>query len=112
MDLVQLNEFLQERRDFLLRQLKNSSILEHEVFTALLRVTLHVAEELGYRPSLGDLPELDLQHLSGDLRRVHALLVRQWIDCVRLLKLSYLYLFSLAVRVNPLKPDSSAIVEN
>jgi len=112
MDLVRLNGFLQDRRDFLLRQLENSSILEHEVFTALLRATLHVAEELGYRPSLGDLPESDLKHLSGDLRRVYALLVRQWIDYVRLLKLSYPYLFSLAVRVNPLRPNSSAIVEN
>ena len=111
-NLVQVNEFLQEKRDFLLRLLENPNLLEYGAFTALLRATLHVAEELDYRPSLSGLPESDIKHLGGDLRRVYALLVRQWVDYVRLLQTTYPYLFSLAERANPLKADSSAVVES
>ena len=112
MDLVEAKDFLNSRRVFLLRLLENPNLFEHEAFTALLRAVLHVAEELGYRPSLEGLPEEDLKHLAGDLRRAYAVLVRQWLDYLGFLRKAYPYLFSLAVRTNPFDPEASPIVES
>ncbi len=56
-----------------------------------------------------DLPDTDYEHLSGDLKRVYQLLVREWLSYMEHLKGAYPYLFSLAVRTNPF--DSSASVE-
>ena len=56
-DLAAMRAFLGEKRDFLLRLLENPNLLEHEVFTALLRAVFHLTEELGYRESLDALPD-------------------------------------------------------
>ena len=91
-DLAEVKDFLAARRMFLLRLLENPNLLEHEAFTALLRAVLHVAEELGYRPSLEGLPEADLKHLAGDLRRAYVILVRQWLAYLRFIRRAYPYL--------------------
>ena len=112
-DLVNLSkakEFLGSRRLFLLRLLENPNLLEHESFTALLRAVLHVIEELEYRESLNELPEADVKHLAGDLRRAYALLVRQWLQYLWFIRRAYPYLFSLAIRTNPFDPKASAVL--
>ncbi len=111
-DLLAVKEFLGGRRTFLLRLLENPNLLEHEAFTALLRAVLHVAEELNYRESLEDLPESDIKHLAGDLRRAYAVLVRQWLEYMWFIKSAYPYLFSLAIRTNPFDRDASPIVQS
>jgi len=110
-DLDEIKGFLESKRLFLLRLLENPNLLEHEAFTALLRSVLHVSEELGYRPSLEGLPETDVQHLAGDLRRAYVILVRQWLEYLWFIRRAYPYLYSLAVRTNPFDPASSAVVE-
>lgn len=108
-DLVELRDFLTSKRDFLLRLLENPNLLEHESFTDSLWAVFHLAEELEHRTDIGALPASDLAHLSGDIKRALAALAVEWVEHLEHLKNSYPYLFSLAVRTNPL--DASARVE-
>jgi len=91
----------------LLRLLENPNLLEHEQFTELLWAAFHLADELSHRSSVRDLPETDCRHLSGDIKRTHALLVREWLSHMEHLKVDYPYLFSLAIRTNPFDPNAS-----
>ncbi len=110
-DLPGLKAFLAERADLLLRLLENPTMLEHETFTELLRAVFHLTEELEKRPDLVELPDSDLEHLSGDIHRVYGLLVIQWLDYMNYLKDNYPYLFSLAMRTNPFDETASVIIE-
>ncbi len=106
-DLQGLTNFIVEKRTFLLRLLENPNLLEHESFTELLWAVFHLAEELSHRTTIKDLPETDYIHLSGDIKRVYQLLVREWLSHMEHLKGNYPYLFSLAVRTNPFDPNAS-----
>jgi len=106
-DLASLRDFIVEKRQFLLRLLENPHLLEHEEFTELLWAVFHLAEELSHRSRVDDLPETDYRHLSGDIRRAYALLVREWLSHMEHLKADYPYLFSLAVRTNPFDPNAT-----
>ena len=108
--LPALYEFLSARTDFILRLLENSNLLEHDSFADLLWAVLHVAEELAARPSLAEVEGPDAEHLSGDLTRAYGQLLNEWIAYLGHLKLSYPYLYSLAVRTNPFDPAASARV--
>jgi hypothetical protein len=107
LQLVELKAFLHPRVDFLMRLIENPSLLEHENFTQLLRAVFHLAEELSYRDNLESTPEADLRHLAGDIERVYGLIVREWVLYMIFLKHNFPFLFSLAVRTNPL--DRSAV---
>lgn len=109
-DLPGLAELLGDQRDFLLRLLENPNLLEHEAFTDLLWAVFHLAEELSARGSFDDLPESDLDHLTGDIVRVHSQLVVAWLAYMSHLKAEYPYLFSLAMRTNPFDPQAQAEV--
>ena len=109
--LQKLSQFLLSKRSFLLRLLENPNLLEHERFTDLLWAVFHLADELSFRgENLEELPESDLQHLAGDLKRAYSQIISEWIAYTEHLKESYPFLFSLAARINPLSPHPSAIV--
>jgi len=110
-DLEGLQDFLVEKRGFLLRLLENPNLLEHENFTDLLWAVFHLAEELSHRTNVQELPDNDYQHLAGDIARAYKLLTRQWIEHMEHLKTDYPYLFSLAIRTNPFNPDASPEVK-
>jgi hypothetical protein len=111
--LAELRAFLLSKRAFLLALLENPNILEHESFTDLLWSVFHLAEELSFREGdMTALPPSDLGHIAGDLRRAYALLVAQWISYAQHLKERYPYLYSLAVRINPLGAGPSAVVKS
>ena len=95
-----------------MRLLENPNLLEHETFTELLWAVFHLTEELEYRADLDKLPHTDMVHISGDIKRVYVLLLNRWIDYVMHLKDQYPYLYSLAVRTNPLDEDASPIVKS
>ena len=59
---------------------------------------------------LRELPDTDLEHLAGDIKRAYSLLVHQWLDYMKHLKDHYPYLFSLAMRTNPFDEKASPIV--
>lgn len=109
-DLQGLQNFLVRQRSFLLGLLENPNLLEHDYFTGLLWAVFHLAEELSHRARVKDLPDTDYEHLSGDIRRVYQLLVREWLSHMEHLKSDYPYLFSLSVRTNPFDPSASAEV--
>jgi hypothetical protein len=110
-NLKGLQEFLIAKREFLLGLLENPNLLEHDEFTELLWAVFHLAEELSHRPTVERLPETDYSHLSGDIRRAHRLLTREWLSHMEHLKNDYPYLFSLAVRTNPFDPNASVQVQ-
>jgi hypothetical protein len=110
LNLNQLKDFLASRREFILTLLENPSILEHDRFSDLLWAVTHLDEELAARPSLTGLPEKDLNHLAGDIRRMYGYLTSEWLDYVEHLQSKYPSLFSLVVRTHPFQPHPSPIV--
>lgn len=86
-------------------------MLEHEEFSELLWAVTHLAEERAPRESLDDIPSPDRIHITGDVKRVYTLLVHAWLEYLQHLQLRYPYLFSLAVRTNPLNPRAEAEVK-
>lgn len=102
-----LKDFLLAKRGFLVGLLENQSLLEHDRFTDLLWAVFHLVEELDSRESLEDMPKSDLEHINGDIKRAFSNLSREWVCYMEHLKKEYPYLFSLAVRMNPMveNPD-------
>ncbi len=109
-NLEELRDLLAGKTDILLRLLENPNLLEYETFTELLQAVFHITEELLVRDDLKNLPETDLAHLAGDIRRSYRLLGHQWLEYMKHLKDNYPYLFSLAIRMNPFDREASPIV--
>lgn len=109
-DLLQLKTFLEGKRGFLLSLLANPNLLEHDAFTDLLWAVFHLLEELTSREAFQDLPRADYEHLSGDMKRAFTQLLAEWLSYMQHLKQDYPYLFSLAVRVNPMDPKATAVI--
>jgi hypothetical protein len=108
--LEELQAFLVGKRGFLLRLLENPNLLEHESFTNLLWAVFHLADELGHREDIGRVPDTDLEHMLGDIKRAYGLLASEWLSYMKHLQANYPYLFSLAMRTNPFDPNASAEV--
>lgn len=108
--LSELRDFLLARRPFVLGLLQNPNLLEHDSFTDLLWAVCHLTEELEARENFQNLPQTDLQHLYGDIRRANNLLIREWLGYMQHLQHDYPYMFSLAVRTNPFNPKASPVV--
>jgi hypothetical protein len=110
MNLEELKKYLSGKRLYLLTLLENPNLLEHDRFTDLLWATTHLDEELEARPSLKDLPQEDMEHLSVDIERMYDHLTSEWLDYVQHLKSAYPFLFSLVLRTHPFQEKPSAIV--
>jgi hypothetical protein len=109
--LVEIDAFLTEKREHLLRLLENPNLLEHESFSQLLWAVFHLTEEMAGRTDLNNLTKSDYAHLRGDISRVYLLLVNQWLDYMENVHTNYPYLFSLAIRTNPFNPEASIEVQ-
>ena len=105
-DLPALREFLSRKRGIMLSLMENPNLLEHETFTDLLWAVFHLIEELQARHCLEGLPSSDLDHLGGDMKRAHTYLLVEWLSYMAHLQEDYPYLFSLAVRMNPMNPEA------
>jgi hypothetical protein len=110
-DLGDLQSFLIGKRDFLLRLLENPNLLEHDSFTDLLWAVFHLTDELAHRADVKQLPDTDYEHLAGDIKRAYVSLISEWLEYMKHLKDSYPYLFSLAMRTNPLDRNASPQVK-
>jgi hypothetical protein len=108
--LKELNEHLVQRRDFLLRLMENPNLLEHERFTELLLAIFHLTDELIRRQDFNALPTKDLAHLGGDAQRAYDQLIVEWVIYLEYLQKSYPYLYSLAIRDNPLDQTANPVV--
>lgn len=111
-DLKEMKEFLAMRRDFLLRLMENPNLLEHERFTELLLSVFHFTDELIAREDFERLPATDIAHLGGDAQRAYGRLIVEWVVYLEYLQKAYPYLFSLAIRENPLDAEASPIVSD
>ena len=106
-DMLALKRYLVEKRGFLVSLLENQNLLEHEEFTDLLWAVFHLVEELEARETFVSMPQSDIDHINGDIKRVFGHLSCEWVLYMKHLKQDYPYLFSLAVRLNPMidSPD-------
>lgn len=109
--LKALKEHLVQRRDFLLRLMENPNLLEHERFTGLLLAVFHLTDELIRRKDFDALPPNDLAHLGGDAHRAYTNLTVEWVIYLEYLQKAYPYLYSLAIRENPLDPTADPIIK-
>jgi hypothetical protein len=109
-DLSRLRVRLDQEKPYLLTLLGNQALLEHQTFTDLLWAVTHLAEELHARGDFEHLPGPDRAHLVVDVKRAYTQLGVQWLDYLRHLQVQYPFLFSLAVRTNPLDPRASVTV--
>jgi len=110
-DLAGLMDFLNSKSGLFLRLMENPYILEHETFTDLLRAVLHLKEELLHRGTFDDLPDTDIKHVLGDVKRAYSFLIVEWLDYMSYLQSHYPYLFSLARRTNPFDREASVVVK-
>lgn len=108
-NLLGLCDFLVGKRNFLVRLLENPVLVEHEAFAETLLAIFHLMEELAYRPDLAHTPEVDAQHLAGDISRAYKSLVNRWLYYMKNQQEHYPYLFSLALRVNPFDHEASPV---
>lgn len=109
-DLHELKVFLISKRSFLIGLLENQNLLEHEEFTDLLWSVFHLVEELEARNGFENMPVSDSEHINGDIKRVFGHLSYQWVMYMQHLKQDYPYLFSLAVRLNPMIDEPDPLV--
>lgn len=109
-DLNQLKKFLVAKRSFLVGLLENQNLLEHEQFTDLLWAVFHLVEELEARTGFDEMPRTDAEHINGDIKRAFGFLSREWVMYMGHLKQDYPYLFSLAIRMNPMLEKSDPVV--
>lgn len=110
-DLLALQKILVDKRQFLTGFLANPNLLEHDTFSDLVWSVLHLAEELELRSDFNNLPQNDKAHIAVDIERVYSLLLQEWLAYMSHLQTDYPYLYSLAVRKNPLKDEKSVIIQ-
>jgi hypothetical protein len=108
--LVDLQELLEEKKDFMMHLLENPNLLEHDSFSDLLLAVFHLTEELAHRKGMEHLSRGDLEHLALDVKRAYLLLISEWLAYMKHLKSKYPYLFSLALRTNPFDPQATAAI--
>ncbi len=111
-DLHCLKDFLSSQKVFLLGLIENPNLLEHESFTELLWAVFHLTEELSRRQNLGALPDTDVSHIAGDIKRAYTLILSEWLAYNRHLKDDYPYMYSFVVRTNPFNPDAEVEVKS
>ena len=109
--LEEMRAFLIGKREMMLRLLENPNLLEHDTFTDLMLAVFHLHDELASRDQVTDLPEKDLAHLAGDIKRAMQWVVSEWLFYLRHLKEHYPYLYSLEVRKNPFDPEASILIK-
>ena len=110
LDLESLKASLAQNRGFVLTLLGNPNLLEHDRFTDLLWAVTHLDEELEARPSVSNLPDKDLKHIAGDIKRLYDHLASEWLDFVEHLKSKYPFLFSLVLRTHPFQEHPSPMI--
>ena len=97
-------------RHMLIAVLQEGSVLGYRLLDMRSEYAA-LTKELACRADISRLPAADYEHIAFDIKRAYGLLVSEWIAYMQHLKGSYPYLYSLAVRTNPLDPDASPEVK-
>jgi hypothetical protein len=109
-DLSGFQQLLSQKKSLILRLFENANLMEHDRFTDMLWAVYHVYDELRHRASFQSLPASDMKHLSSDIQRAAQLLLIEWIEAMRQLKMRYPYLYSLAVRTGPFSKGDPVVL--
>ncbi|MDD1715634.1 MAG: two pore domain potassium channel family protein, partial [Methanolinea sp.] len=109
-DLPAFRDTLGQNVQFLLLLLQNPDLIEHDRFSDLLFATIHLWDELMNRDILSGLPDPDLTHLSVDINRIYAAMLKVWVVYLRQIKKRYPFLHSLALRTNPFDDSAEVII--
>lgn len=109
-DLAEIQKTLNGQHRYFLSLIDHPALVEHGAFSDLIWGLFHLEDELNHRPDLSKLPESDIEHLAGDIARVYENILVQWVNHIIYLKNNYPYLFSLAIRTSPFKPDCCAVI--
>lgn len=110
-DLASIRSELNRDHRFLLSLMDNPAMVGHGKFTDLAWAIFHLEDELNHRPDFQSIPDSDMEHLSGDISRVYNFILDQWLNYMVYLKSDYPYLYSLALRTSPFKPEIDAVVQ-
>lgn len=102
---IEFKETLCLQREFMVKLLENSALLEHESFSELLTYIFHLIEELDMRADLLLVCDKDLDHLEVDLRRSYEKLITEWLNYLKHQKKEYPYLYSFSMRTNPFEDE-------
>lgn len=105
-----MEELIRSHKDAVLTLLTNQALLDHETFADLLWAISHIGDELGARHNYDALPESDMAHLALDMKRAYQLFGFEWLNYLEHLQSRYPYLYSLAVRNNPLAHECNVEV--
>ncbi|MCT4593386.1 MAG: hypothetical protein N4A57_03815 [Anaeromicrobium sp.] len=100
-NLLELKEFLNSLRNFLMGMMQNPYLLEHDTFTDLLKAVFHLQEELNFRSSMDEIKERDKEHLKGDIIRIYKLITYEWVVYMEYLKVEYPFMYATALMNNP-----------
>ena len=109
--LENLRTLLAGKREFIINLINNPNLLEKEEFTGLINAILHLDEELEHRKDLALVNDTDFGHLNGDMQRVYAKLVYEWVYYLKYLDKHYPYMIALIIRTNPFDKDASVYVQ-
>jgi hypothetical protein len=109
--LENLRELLVNKREFIINLINNPNLLEKEEFTGLINAILHLDEELEHRKDFALVNNADFGHLNGDMQRVYAKLVHEWVYYLRYLNKHYPYMIALIIRTNPFDEDADVYVK-
>ena len=99
-DLKQLHDILHEGKNLLITLVTNESLHDHETFTEMLMLVLHLNEELDMR-DYESLTETEKLHLTHDMEALYRYLTYEWCHYLNYLSKNYPGLFSTAIMLSP-----------
>ena len=108
---IELQKFLIEKRDFLIRLIENPSLMEKDNFSNLILGILHLDDELEKRDFEKPITKPDYNHLIIDISRVYSSLIYEWVSYLHYIKIHYPYMFSIAIRTNPFDSNADIYVK-
>ena len=99
-DFEQLKETLHANKNLLITLATNESLHDHETFTKLIMLLLHLKEELDMRTIL-ELNQKEKDHLANDIAELYLYLTKEWCHYMHYLNQNYPGLFETAVMLSP-----------
>ncbi|MDO4927150.1 MAG: hypothetical protein Q3980_16010 [Turicibacter sp.] len=99
-DLVELKQMLHEGKNLLITLMTTESLHDHETFTEMLMLIMHLKEELDVR-DISSLNESERLHLEQDMTALYRYLTYEWCYYLNYLSKHYPGLFNTAIMLSP-----------
>ncbi len=99
-DLVELKQMLHEGKNLLITLMTTESLHDHETFTEMLMLIMHLKEELDVR-DISSLNESERSHLEQDMTALYRYLTYEWCYYLNYLSKHYPGLFNTAIMLSP-----------